>query len=224
MPTSASLLNAQRLTTIQPMTYAQPQNRFSAAAYLAWEATQTERHEYFQGEVFAMSGGTQNHNTVALNAVFALRQHLKGAACKVFMADVRVLIKAHEKAQDHAEDIYFYPDAVVSCQPSDTQNGQALAVEQPILVIEVLCDSTASWDRGGKFAAYRQLPSLQEYGLLDPLAGTVELFRRNAQGRFELFTWALANAQDPDCEFASVGLRCPVADLFDGVERPASPI
>jgi Uma2 family endonuclease len=202
------------------MTYAQPEYRFSAEDYLSWEAKQTDRHEYFQGEVFAMSGGTQNHNTVAINALFVLRQHLKGSPCKVFMADVRVLIKA----QDKTEDIYLYPDVVVTCQPSDTQNGQALAVEKPILVLEVLSDSTASWDRGGKFAADRQLPSLQEYGLFDPLAGTVELFRRNAQGRFELFTWALANAQDPDCEFASVGLRCLVADLFDSVERPASPI
>ena len=189
------------------MSYAQPQHRFDADAYLAWEAIQSERHEYFQGEVFAMAGGTENHNTVALNAAVALRRHLKGTPCQVFISDVRVQVAA--------VDAYFYPDVVVRCEPRTVANGQAVSMDAPILVVEVLSDSTATWDRGGKFAAYRQLPSLQEYVLIDPQAQTVELYRRNAAQRFELYAW---DAQNPGpCEFASVGLQWPLAEVFEGV-------
>ena len=93
------------------MSYAQPQHRFDADTYLTWEATQSERHEYFQGEVFAMAGGTENHNTVALNAAVALRNHLKGTPCKVFISDIRVQVAA--------VDAYFYPDVVVRCEPKN---------------------------------------------------------------------------------------------------------
>ena len=136
------------------MSYAQPQHRLNTATYLAWEAQQSERHEYFQGNVFAMAGGTQNHNTVSGNAYMALRNHLKGTPCQVFIADVRVQVAA--------VDAYFYPDVVVRCQPRAGADGQALSVDAPILVVEVLSDGTATWDRGGKFVAYRQLPGLQE--------------------------------------------------------------
>jgi Uma2 family endonuclease len=195
------------------MSYAQPQHRFDANAYLAWEAKQSERHEYFQGEVFAMAGGTENHNTVALNAAVALRSHLKGTPCKVFVSDMRVQVAA--------VDAYFYPDVVVRCQPKTPPDGKAVSTDTPVLVVEVLSDSTATWDRGGKFAAYRQLPSLQEYVLIDPQARTVELYRRNAAQRFELYAW---DARNPGpCEFASVGLQWPLEDVFEGVvpEPPA---
>ena len=190
------------------MSYARPQHRFDADAYLAWEAIQSERHEYFQGEVFAMAGGTENHNTVALNAAVALRSHLKGTPCKVFISDLRVQVAA--------VDAYFYPDVVVRCQPKTAPDGRAVSTDVPVLVVEVLSDSTATWDRGGKFAAYRQLPSLQEYVLIDPQAQTVELYRRNAAQRFELYAWDARTNPGP-CEFASVGLQWPLEDVFEGV-------
>lgn len=189
------------------MSSAQPQLRFDAAAYLAWEAGQNERHEYFQGEVFAMAGGTENHNTVALNAAVALRQHLKGTPCQVFISDLRVQVAA--------VDAYFYPDVLVRCQSQTAPDGKAVSTDAPVLIVEVLSDSTATWDRGGKFAAYRQLPSLQEYVLIDPQARTVELYRRNAAQRFELYAWDALNPGP--CEFASVGLLLPLDDVFEGV-------
>ncbi len=190
------------------MSCAQPQHLFDADAYLVWEADQSERHEYFQGEVFAMAGVTENHITVALNAAVALRSHLKGTPCKVFISDMRVQVEA--------VDAYFYPDVVVRCQPKPADSGQAVSMDAPILIVEVLSNSTATWDRGGKFAAYRQLPSLQEYVLIDPQAQTVELYRRNAAQRFELYAWDVRNPGP--CEFASVGLQWPLADVFEGVE------
>ena len=192
------------------MSYAQPQHRFNADTYLTWEATQSERHEYFQGEVFAMAGGTENHNTVALNAAVALRSHLKGTPCKVFISDIRVQVAA--------VDAYFYPDVVVRCEPKTAPDGKTISTDAPVLVIEILSDSTATWDRGGKFAAYRQLPSLQEYVLIDPQAQTVELYRRNAAQRFELYAWDARTNPGP-CEVASVGLQWPLADVFEGVVR-----
>lgn len=195
------------------MRNAQPQLRFTADDYLAWEATQNERHEYFHGEVFAMAGGTQNHNTVSGNAYLALRQHLKGAPCKVFISDMRVQVRAG--------DVYFYPDVVVSCQRTDVQNGLSMALESPVLIVEVLSNSTASWDRGGKFAAYREIGSLQEYLLLDPEARTADLYRRNAMGRFELFAWTLKDAE-PVCTLESVGAAVPLVALFEGVEDAVS--
>ena len=198
------------------MPNAQPQHRFDANAYLAWEAAQSERHEYLQGEVFAMAGGTENHNTVALNAAVALRNHLKGTPCKVFISEIRVQVAA--------VDAYFYPDVVVRCQPKSAPDGKAISTDAPVLIIEILSDSTATWDRGGKFAAYRQLPSLQEYVLIDPQAQTVELYRRNAAQRFELYAWDARTNPGP-CEFASVGLLWPLADVFEGVvlEQPTDP-
>ena len=198
------------------MTSAKPPHRFDAETYLVWEATQSARHEYFQGDVFAIAGGTQNHNTVALNTAIALRSHLKGSPCKVFISDIRVQVAA--------VDAYFYPDVVVNCQHRTAADGQALSVDAPVLVVEILSDSTATWDRGGKFAAYRQLPSLQEYVLIDPQAQTVELYRRNAAQRFELYAWDTRLNPGP-CEFASVGLLLPLADVFEGVvlEQAADP-
>ena len=190
------------------MPNAQSQHRFDADAYLAWEAAQSERHEYFQGEVFAMAGGTENHNTVSGNAYMALRNHLKGTPCKVFISDIRVQVAA--------VDAYFYPDVVVRCESKTAPDGKAIATDAPVLVIEILSDSTATWDRGGKFAAYRQLPSLQEYVLIDPQAQTVELYRRNAAQRFELYAWDARTNPGP-CEFASVGLLLPLADVFEDV-------
>ena len=190
------------------MSYAQPQHRFDAETYLLWEAKQSERHEYFQSEVFAMAGGTENHNTVSGNAYIALRNHLKGTPCQVFISDMRVQVAA--------VDAYFYPDVVVRCQPKAASDGKAVSLDTPVLVVEILSDSTAMWDRGGKFAAYRQLPSLQEYVLIDPQAQTVELYRRNAAQRFELYAWDARTNPGP-CEFASVGLLLPLADVFEDV-------
>ena len=176
--------------------------------YLAWEAEQTEKHNFVNGEIYAMAGAERGHVTTAGNVYIALRQHLTGSPCRAYIADMKV--------QTQEGDQYFYPDVVVRCQPKSAPDGKAISTNAPVLVIEILSDSTATWDRGGKFAAYRQLPSLQEYVLIDPQAQTVELYRRNAAQRFELYAWDARTNPGP-CEFASVGLLLPLADVFEGV-------
>ncbi|MEY3996198.1 MAG: hypothetical protein RL344_541 [Pseudomonadota bacterium] len=144
--------------------------------FLEWELQQIDRHQLYDGEIFAMAGGTAAHNATAGALYSELRQHLKGTPCRVFMSDMRVKV-AHN---------YFYPDVVVSCSPLDIQDPKLVELNSPKIIVEVLSNSTASFDRGLKFAAYRTIDSLQEYLILDPDAKTAEVFRKNATGIWEL--------------------------------------
>lgn len=148
----------------------------TANEFLVWELRQDSKHEFFGGEIFAMAGGTAEHNAASLAIAATLRQHLKSSSCKAFMSDMRV----------RAANNYFYPDVAVSCAAADTSNPKAIEINEPSLIVEVLSDSTAAFDRGLKFAGYRQINSLKEYLLLDPESKTAELFRKNAAGIWEL--------------------------------------
>ena len=155
---------------------------FSPEEYLAWEAGQVEKHEYVDGEVFAMAGAGEGHITVCLNVAMVLRQHLKGSPCRTFMADMKV--------QANADGAYFYPDVVVTCSASDAQDP--LVKREPTLIVEVLSPSTAAYDRGEKFSRYRQLASLQEYVLVDTDTRATDVFRKRSDGLWVLHPFALS--------------------------------
>jgi Uma2 family endonuclease len=150
--------------------------------YLEWETTQPIKYEYLYGEVYAMTGGTLPHNSVALNLASAFKNHLKDKGCKVFMADAKVAIS--EKAA------FFYPNVMVTCHEKDQKAIDF--IENPCLIIEVLSPSTEAYDRGKKFAAYRQLKSLQEYVLIDLQKMSVECFRLNEKNKWELTHYLVA--------------------------------
>jgi Uma2 family endonuclease len=175
----------------------------TAADYLAWEAAQDTRSEFIDGEVYAMAGGTLEHNAATLATGSTLRQHLKGSPCRAFVSDVKVQVKASNS--------FFYPDVVVACQPSDLSDSTTLSVNEPLLIAEVLSPSTAAFDRGGKFAHYRLLDSLQEYVLIDTDTPRVEVFRRNAANRWELYP---STGTDAPVELASVGWQGVASDLL----------
>ncbi|MFM2121187.1 MAG: hypothetical protein RL722_2655 [Pseudomonadota bacterium] len=158
------------------MGYALAKPRMSAGEFLAWDAGQTLRHEFLQGEVYLMAGGEDRHATVAINLIVALKPHLRGTPCRVYGSDV--------KLQVEAADAYFYPDVMVTCSATDLSDR--LIKREPVLVAEVLSPSTAAYDRGRKFAAYRQLPSLAEYLLVDVEQQRCDLFRRNGEGLWVL--------------------------------------
>ncbi|MCB1982700.1 MAG: Uma2 family endonuclease, partial [Rhodoferax sp.] len=124
-----------------------PRPTLSADEFLAWEAGQPLRHEFVAGEVFAMAGGEDRNNTVALNLVVALRQSLRGSPCRVYAGDVKLGVEA--------ADAFFYPDLMVTCSAADA--ADRLVKREPVLVVEVLSPATAAFDRGPKFAAYRML-------------------------------------------------------------------
>lgn len=180
---------------------------FDAAAYLAWEAEQPERNEYIAGEVFAMVGVKQSHNVATGNLYSLLRNALKGGPCRVFIESVKTRVEA--------ADCFFYPDVMVTCDARDRATPDY--VSHPILVVEVLSDSTAGYDRGKKFAAYRKLESLKEYVLVDVDTCRIEVFRRDPQNHWVLYEYGAAES----VELASLGLALPVdAVLEDTAEAP----
>jgi Uma2 family endonuclease len=180
-----------------------PQPKPTSVDFLAWEDTQEERHMFFEGDVFAMAGGTAEHNAAALETATAFKQHLKGSPCKTFIGDMRLFVAA--------ADAYFYPDVVVSCSPTDTQNPKLTVLTEANLVVEVLSDSTAGFDRGKKFAAYRQLPTLHEYVLIDPDQRSVEVFRKNASGVWELHP---SDTHQPEVRLHAINWQGTIDDLI----------
>lgn len=191
------------------MTVPAMQPRFDAQAYLAWEAEQAEKNEYLDGEVFAMAGASEAHVTIALNLAMALRNHLRGGPCSVFISDMKLHVQA--------DNAYFYPDVFVTCAESD--RAQSLAKSAPTLVAEVLSPATSAYDRGAKFAAYRKLPTLREYVLIDPERLSVDLFRRDAQDRWVLYPFESGS----QVELASVDLQIPIESLYEDVRLNEAP-
>jgi len=186
------------------MALPQTETRFSRDDFLQWEANQPTKHEFVQGEVFAMVGARQEHVLVALAVAARLREHLRGTRCRAYTSDMKLDLVA--------ADMVFYPDVMVSCDEADRQ--RPLALQAPCLVVEVLSDSTAAYDRGAKFAAYRLLQSLQEYVLVDVDRRRLELFRRQPQG------WVLhePEGQPRQLLLESVGLALLDADVFSDLD------
>jgi Uma2 family endonuclease len=180
---------------------AQPRAPLDRAAYLAWEAEQPDKHEYLAGEVFAMVGARREHVLTAGALHARLRAHLKGTPCQSYVSDMKLFIAA--------ADAFFYPDVMVSCDERDRRAD--LALEHPVLVVEVLSESTAAFDRGAKFAAYRKLDSLGEYLLVDIDARRLELYRREADH------WLLfeTDAEHPPLTLTSVDMTLSVAEAFE---------
>jgi Uma2 family endonuclease len=177
----------------------------TAEEYFVWEETQLERHDYYNGEVFAMAGGTLAHNTVAGNALVALKQHFKGGPCRVFMGDVRVQLS---KAQH-----YSYPDVFVTCDARDTAQDSAILVQFPCLIIEVLSPSTSAYDVGLKFEAYRAMESVQEVLFVHIERRSADLYQRSAAPQ-----WTLTPLDESGVlNLKSVNVNLPVHDLFEGV-------
>jgi Uma2 family endonuclease len=178
----------------------------SPEEYLAAEADRPTKHEYRDGEVYAMAGGTDAHNLIAGNLYALLRVHLRGGPCRTYFADV--------KARIETLNCFYYPDVMVTCDPQDTETSTYKRF--PKLIVEVLSDSTEAFDRGDKFSDYRHLDSLQEYVLISQTRPQVEVFRRNVEG-----LWVLHPYSDGDAlTLASVDWCGEIADLYEAVDFP----
>lgn len=182
--------------------------------YLEWEAQQPLKHEYLHGIAYAMTGGTIPHNDIALNLATALRPHLRSRGCRVNVADVKVQVASNGP--------YFYPDVVVSCDAQD-QRARKL-IQSPCLIVEILSPGTAGFDRGEKFKAYRRLSSLQEYVLIDSETRSIDCYRRNDRGKWELTAYPPdeepANGSDPEVHFTSIDFRCPLSLIYEDIDFP----
>jgi Uma2 family endonuclease len=169
--------------------------------YLQQEEQSLAKHEYINGEVYAMAGASDTHVTVALNLATLLRNHMRGTGCRVYMSDM--------KAHIQAANIYYYPDVMVTC---DERDGALSTFKRyPCLIVEVLSKSTEAFDRGDKFADYQNLETLQEYVLISTTRQRVDCFRRNAEG-----LWVLRSLMPSSkVEFTSVGFQVEMSALYE---------
>ncbi|MEZ2321133.1 MAG: Uma2 family endonuclease [Microcoleus sp.] len=182
--------------------------------YLEWEEQQPIKYEYMNGEVFAMTGGILPHNSIAINITSALKNHLRGKGCKVFMADAKVGVSQNGP--------FHYPDVMVSCDPQDQRARKV--IYHPCLIVEVLSPGTEAFDRGQKFRNYRQIESLTEYVLIEADRLNVECYRINEKGKWELTAYSLdattIDGTEVEVDFPSVDFRCPISLLYEDVVFP----
>ncbi|MEL7036862.1 MAG: Uma2 family endonuclease [Cyanobacteria bacterium J06592_8] len=182
--------------------------------YLEWEEQQPLKYEYIDGQVYAMTGGTLAHNSIALNLASALKNDLRGKGCKVFMADAKVGV-----SQDGS---FHYPDVMVTCDSRDQTSRQV--VYHPCLIIEVLSPSTEGFDRGKKFRNYRRIETLKEYVLIDADRMNVECYRLNEKGKWELTAYSpedpIPNNTGLDIELNSINFQHPISLFYEDVVFP----
>jgi Uma2 family endonuclease len=178
--------------------------RFTPEEYFAWDEQQLERHEYIDGEVYAMTGGTINHGAIALNFGALLKAHMRGRGCKTLNSDCRVSIVGSTK--------FVYPDLSITCDERDKTTPEYITY--PCLIIEVLSPGTEAYDRGNKFRMYRRNPSLQEYVLVSADTIEIELFRRTNGD-----IWQIVNYQAGDTiELKSIDLSIPIEQVYEDIE------
>jgi len=175
----------------------------TVADYLAGEETSDVRHEYLGGLVYAMAGETRVHNTIAGNLYIAIRQHLRGGRCKLYMSDIRVNLNLRD------DPYYYYPDLVVTCDPRDTDPR---FVQHPKLLIEVMSPSTERVDKREKFFAYTTIESLEEYVLIAQSPAEIAVYRRGESWRAVRIT-----GLDAALTLASLNLNLPLSAVYEGL-------
>lgn len=191
------------------MASAVPVRWLSPEEYLAVERRAAFKSEYYDGEIFAMAGGSRAHNLIAMNVGGELRQRLKTSGCEVFGADMRVKVPAGT--------LYTYPDVAVVCPPVQLEDEHGDTLLNPVVIFEVLSDSTESYDRGREFEHYRKLDALREYVLVSQDEPHVDHFTRAGDG-----SWVLRDAAGLDALLRLESLDCelPLREVYAKVEFP----
>ncbi len=174
--------------------------------YLTLERQSPTRHEYRRGLVYAMAGGTDNHDRIAFNLLKAVDEHLgETTNCRFYAGGVRV---------SYQDEFYYYPDAFVTCDPRDRTDRYIK--RHPKLIVEVLSPSTQAFDRGEKFQDYQRLDSLEEYVLIEQERQQVECRRRTEGNAWETCVYGPGDR----LTLESIGLEMAIADLYRGVDGP----
>ncbi len=181
--------------------------RYTAEEYLEFELNSELRHEFMDGEIVPMSGGTPNHNEIAGNLYIAVKTHLKGQDYRTFYVDQRLWLPT--------PDIYTYPDVMVVSKPLEFQPRRTDTIVNPILIAEVLSKSTKAYDRDEKFAAYRTIPSFGEYLLIDQYRFHVEQYTKTPENR-----WLFSEHNSLEASFRLESIDCSVtlAELYSDIE------
>jgi Uma2 family endonuclease len=168
--------------------------------YFAWEEKQLNKHEYINGEVYAMSGGSKNHSLISVRFITLFSNHLESSDCETGNSDLRVnIVESND---------YTYPDVSVTCDERDKNTTQYITY--PCLIVEVLSGSTEAYDRGGKFRMYRNNPVLQDYLLVSSTKIEMDLYHKNDMG-----DWVIINYKEGDIVgLKSIDLSFPVEQVY----------
>jgi Uma2 family endonuclease len=180
--------------------------KFSVEEYFEMEKASIEKHEYYKGEIFAMSGSKVPHNEIAGNLYHALRTKLSGKKCKPYNSDQRVHIEKNT--------LFTYPDISIVCGELITLNNDNWNVLNPTVISEVLSPSTKNYDRGEKFKLYRDIPTLKEYILVDSESIHVEVFRLNENNHWELEEY---NSPEEELHIKAIDKKILIADIYEDV-------
>jgi Uma2 family endonuclease len=185
----------------------------SELEYLGIERAADFKSEFFDGEMFAMAGGTPMHSLITANVIGELRSALKGGRCLVFDSNLRVKVEA--------SGLFTYPDVTVACEPPRFLDPQSDTLLNPTLLVEVLSDSTEACDRGKKAGHYRQIPSLREYLLVSQREPRLEQFTRSDTG-----DWRLRDVSglDSTLHLGSISASIPLAEIFAHVQFEPAPL
>jgi len=171
--------------------------------YFVWEEKQPEKHEYIDGQVYAMGGGSVNHGRIAIRLTGMFDTHLDNSGCITGNSDIKINIVETNS--------YTYPDASVTCDERDKSTSQYFTY--PCLIVEVLSESTEAYDRGGKFRMYRNNPVLQDYLLVSSTRIEIDLYHKKDTGE-----WLILNYKAGDLiELKSINLSFPIAQVYRGL-------
>lgn len=193
------------------MMQAEEKKSYTPDEYLDFEVNSDTRHEYINGEIIPMTGGTPEHNEIASILNAALRMSLKGQPYSIFVADQRLWIPDRQ--------LYTYPDVMVVPRPIQRQQGRADTITNPVMIAEVLSKSTKNYDRDEKFAAYRTIPTFQEYLLVDQYIPHVEQYVKTDAHQW-IFTEY--NDMNSSISLSSILLEIQLADLYENIEFGSS--
>ncbi len=180
--------------------------KMSIEGYLEMENAADEKHEYYKGEIFAMSGAKVPHNTIATNFLGTLFNKLKGKKCKPYNSDQRIHIPSNT--------LFTYPDISIICGEIITLKNDDYNVLNPTVIIEVLSKSTKNYDRGEKFKLYRDIATLKEYLLVDSESIHIEIFRLNENGHWELEEYKSLNDA---ATIAAIDESVVLSEFYEGV-------
>ena len=181
-------------------------NFVSQEAYLVMERASDTKHEYFKGEVFAMSGASWEHNLIVKNINTLILPHLKGKPCDMFGSDLRIHIPENT--------LYTYPDFSIICDKPEINELEKDTVVKPSVIIEVLSKSTKDYDRGSKFMLYRSIKTLNEYITVDSLSVSVEIYTRKPDN-----SWVLTEFKQLHDRFviSTIELTLQLKDVYEDV-------
>ncbi|MFB2894192.1 Uma2 family endonuclease [Aerosakkonemataceae cyanobacterium BLCC-F50] len=186
---------------------------YSPEEYLALEEAAEYKSEYYDGEIVPMTGGTTNHNQIALNVSVALSIAFKRKDYRVFMGDVRLWIPKKRS--------YTYPDVMVIAGKPEYFEQRKDTVTNPQVIVEVLSKSTKDYDRGGKFQFYQTIPSFQEYILIDQSQRFIEQFSKQENKRW---SYCVYDEEDLALVFSSFAVEVSLEDIYEKVDFDAEEV